>query len=127
MAIHFKMVPKKNDLVSPPQTKQYPCAIHKGEEDLDSLAEIVASRSSMSKADCYGVIIGLTEVIAEALAAGRIVRIDSLGSFQITVQGTPADTLEELGKANIKSVKIKYNPSKRMKIKLEGLTFKRVR
>lgn len=127
MAIHFKMVPKKNILVSPPQVKYYPCAIHKGEEDLDSLSEMVASRSSMSKADCYGVIIGLTEVIAEALAAGRIVRIDSLGSFQITVQGTPADTLEELGKANIKSVKIKYNPSKRMKIKLEGLTFKRVR
>ena len=127
MAINFKMVPKKNILVSPPQVKYYPCAIHKGEEDLDSLAEMVASRSSMSKADCYGVIIGLTEVIAEALAAGRIVRIDSLGSFQITVQGTPADTLEELGKANIKSAKIKYTPSKRMKIKLEGLTFKRVR
>jgi hypothetical protein len=48
-----------------------------------------------------------------------------LGSFQITAQGTPADTLEELGKANIKSAKIKYNPSKRMKIKLKGLTYKK--
>jgi predicted histone-like DNA-binding protein len=127
MAINFKMVPKKNILVSPPQIKYYPCAVHKGEEDLDSLAEKVASRSSMSKADCFGVIIGLTEVIAEALAEGRIVRIDSLGSFQITVQGTPADTLEELGKANIKSAKIKYNPSKRMKMKLDSLTYKRIR
>jgi len=127
MAIEFKMVPKKNILVSPPEVKYYPCAVHKGEEDLDSLAEMVASRSSMSKADCFGVIIGLTEVIAEALAEGRIVRIDNFGSFQITVQGTPADTLEELGKTNIKSAKIKYNPSKRMKIKLEALTFKRAR
>ena len=41
-------------MVSPPQVKYYPCAIHKGEDDLESLAEIVASRSSMSKADCYG-------------------------------------------------------------------------
>jgi len=127
MAIEFKMVPKKNILVSPPQVKYYPCALHNGEEDLDSLAEKVATRSSMSKSDCFGVIIGLTEVIAEALAEGRIVRIDNLGSFQITVQGSPADTLEELGKANIKSAKIKYNPSKRMKIKLEGLTYKRIR
>jgi predicted histone-like DNA-binding protein len=127
MAIQFKMVPKKNILVSPPQIKYYPCAIHKGEEDLDSLAEIVASRSTVSKADCYGVIIGLTEVISEALAAGSIVRIDSLGSFQITVQGTPADTLEELGTANIKGSKIKFNPSKRMKSKLKNLVFKRVR
>ena len=127
MAVQFKMVPKKNILVSPPQIKYYPCAIHKGEEDLDSLAEIVASRSTVSKADCYGVIIGLTEVISEALAAGSIVRIDSLGSFQITVQGTPADTLEELGTANSKGSKIKFNPSKRMKSKLKNLVFKRVR
>jgi len=127
MAINFKMVPKKNVLVSPPQVKYYPCALHDGEDDLESLAEIVASRSSMSKADCYGVIIGLTSVISESLAAGRIVRIDSLGSFQITVQGTPADTLDELGKANIKGAKIKFNPSKSMKIKLKGLTYKRVR
>ena len=121
------MVPKKNVLVSPPQVKYYPCAIHKGEDDLESLAEILALRSSMSKADCYGVIIGLTSVISESLAAGRIVRIDSLGSFQITVQGTPADTLEELGKANIKGAKIKFNPSKSMKLKLKGLAYKRVR
>lgn len=127
MAVNFKMVPKKNILVSPPQVKYYPCAIHKGEEDLDSLAELVSSQSSMSKADCYGVIIGLTDVISKALASGKIVRIDSLGSFQITVQGTPADTFEELGKANIKSAKIKFNPSKRMKTKLKGLIFKRVR
>jgi predicted histone-like DNA-binding protein len=127
MAIQFKMVPKKNILVSPPQIKYYPCALHKGEEDLDSLAEMVASRSTVSRTDCYAVIMGLTEVISETLAAGSIVRIDSLGSFQITVQGTPADTLEELGIANIKGAKIKFNPSKRMKSKLKNLVFKRVR
>ncbi len=43
MAIQFKMVPKKNILVSPPQIKYYPCALHEGEEDLDILAEMVAS------------------------------------------------------------------------------------
>jgi len=64
------MAPKKNILVSPPQIKYYPCAIHKGEEDLDSLSEKVASRSTISKADCYGVIIGLTEVLSEVLTAG---------------------------------------------------------
>lgn len=127
MAISFKMVPKKNALVSPPEVKYFPCAVHKGEEDLDSLARIVASRSSMSRADCYGVIIGLTDAIGEALAQGRIVRIDNLGSFQITLQGTPADTEEELGKANIKSAKIIYKPSRIMKGRLKQLIYKRLR
>ena len=34
MPVKFKMLPKKNTLVSPPEVKYYPCAIHKGEEDL---------------------------------------------------------------------------------------------
>ena len=127
MSISFKMVPKKNMMVSPPQTKYYPCAIHKGEEDLESLAEIVASRSTVSMADCYGVIIGLTQVISEALSDGRIVRIDGLGSFQVTLQGLPADTPEELGKANIKKAKIVYKPSINMKKKLNLLSYKRLR
>jgi len=121
------MVPKKNNLVSPPEIKYYPCAVHDGEDDLDSLADIVASQSTISKADCYGVIIALTKAIGESLSDGRIVRIDSLGSFQITLQGFPADTLEELGKANIKGAKIIYKPSLNMKNKLKVLTYKRVR
>jgi len=127
MSISFKMVPKKNNLVSPPQIKYYPCAVNNGEDDLDSLADIVASQSTISKADCYGVIMALTKAIGESLADGRIVRIDSLGSFQITLQGLPADTLEELGKTNIKGAKIIYKPSRNMKRNLGQLTYKRIR
>lgn len=127
MSVSFKMVPKKNNLVVPPQIKYYPCAIHNGEEDLDSLADIVASQSTISKADCYGVIMALTKAIGESLADGRIVRIDNLGSFQITLQGLPADTLEELGKANIKGAKIIYKPSRNMKKNLDQLIYKRIR
>lgn len=127
MSVAFKLVPKQNNLVSPPDIKYYPCAVSKGEADLDSLADIVSSRSSMSRADCYGVIIGLTEAIGEALADGKIVRIDALGTFQITIQGTAAKTQDELGKATIKGTKIVYRPSKKMKKRLEGINFKRIR
>ena len=127
MAVAFKLVPKKNNLVAPPEVKQYPCAVSKGEADLDSLADVVSSRSSMSRADCYGVIIGLTEAIGEALADGKIVRIDALGTFQITIQGTAADSPEELGKSTIKGTKIIYRPSKKMKKRLENINFKRLR
>ena len=127
MAVSFKLVPKQNNLVAPPEVKYYPCAVSKGEADLDSLADVVSSRSSMSRADCYGVIIGLTEAIGEALADGKIVRIDALGTFQITIQGTAADSPEELGKSTIKGTKIVYRPSKKMKKRLENINFKRLR
>lgn len=127
MAISFKMIPKRNNLVSPPQIKYYPCAIHQGEEDLDSLANKIASQSTISKADCYGVIMALTKVIGEALSDGKIVRIDSLGSFQLTLKGLPADTIDELGKSTIKGVNLKYKPSQKMKKNLTNLTYKRLR
>lgn len=127
MSVSFKMVPKKNTLVSPPITKYYPCAIHDGEDDLDRLAEIVVSQSTISRADCYGVIISLTKAIGESLAAGRIVKIDNLGTFQITLQGLPADSPDDLGKSNIKGAKIIYKPSRNMKQAVKQLTYKRIR
>lgn len=39
----------------------------------------------------------LTKVIGESLSDGSIVRIDSLGSFQITVQGLSGESPDELG------------------------------
>lgn len=38
----------------------------------------------------------LTKVIGESLSDGRIVRIDSLDSFQITVQESPGESPDEL-------------------------------
>ncbi len=127
MPIHFKMTPKKNIMVSPPEVKYYPCAIHKGEENLESLADTIASRSTMSVGDCYGVIMSLTLAIGEALSEGRIVRIDTLGSFQVTLKGTPADSQQPIGKSNIKGANVVYKPSKQLKNRLKTLKYKRIR
>lgn len=127
MAVQFKMVPKQNNLVSPPQIKYYPCAVSKGEENLDSLAKIIASRSTISRADCYGVIVALSELIGEALTDGKIVKIDNLGSFQLTLSGTAADSQEPIGKANIKEAKIKFRPSTELKTKTKEINYKRIR
>jgi len=127
MAVSFKMVPKTNNLASPPETKYYPCAVHNGEVNLNQLAAIVASRSTVSRVDCYGVIIGLTQAIGESLAAGRIVKIDDLGTFQITLLGLPADSPAELGKSSIKGAKIIYKPSRDLKSTLKQLKYKRMR
>jgi predicted histone-like DNA-binding protein len=127
MAIEFKMVPKQNNISSPPKIKYYPCAISQGEINLNDLARIIASRSTISRADCYGVIMALSEVIGQQLQQGRIVKIEDLGTFSLTLQGTAADSDEPLGKANIKGARINYKPSKELKSKVKQLTYKRIR
>ena len=64
MAVTYKMIPKKNVLVSPPEVNYYPCAVSQGDATLEDLAEMVAERSTMSKADCYGVIVDLHKLLA---------------------------------------------------------------
>ena len=127
MSVRFKMIPKQNNLVSPPEVKYYPCAVSKGEMHLDDLAKIISERSSMSKADCYGVIMALSDVIGQAISDGNIVKIDSLGTFQLVLQGTAADAEDALGKSNIKGAKISYKPSKELKTKIKDITYKRMR
>jgi predicted histone-like DNA-binding protein len=127
MSIQFKMVPKKNNLVAPPQTNYYPCAVHNGEITLDDLATTVASQSTLSRADCYAVIIAMTQVVGDTLTQGKIVRIDNLGTFQITLQGTPAATPDDLGKANIKKANLVFRPAAYLKNVMKKLTYKRLR
>lgn len=127
MSVQFKMIPKQNNLVSPPEINYYPCAVSRGEVQLDDLARIIAGRSTISRADCYGVIIALSDVIGETLSNGNIVKIDSLGTFQLILQGSAADTETALGKSNIKGAKISYRPSKELKSILKKITYKRIR
>ncbi|MBC7439725.1 MAG: HU family DNA-binding protein [Flavobacterium sp.] len=127
MSVRFKMIPTQNNLVSPPEVKYYPCAVSKGEMQLDDLAKIISERSSMSKADCYGVIMALSDVIGQVLSNGNIVKINSLGTFQLVLQGTAAETEDALGKSNVKGAKISYKSSKELKSKIKEITYKRMR
>lgn len=127
MAIAFKMVPKQNNIVSPPQVKYYPCAVSSGEVDLEYLAEIIASRSTVSVADCYGVLIGMSQVIGEELAKGKIVKIERLGTFALTLKGVGTDEPEKLNKNTILGTKMLFKPARSLKKVLTTLKFKRLR
>lgn len=127
MPVQFKMVPRKNNLVSPPEVKYFPCAVSKSEVDLETLADTIANQSTLTKADCYAVIIALTDAIGNALSNGSIVRLNSLGTLRLTLQGTGCNTPDDLGKSNIIGAKVKYKPSKQINKKLKEATYKRIR
>jgi nucleoid DNA-binding protein len=75
----------------------------------------------MSKADCYGVIIALTKAIGDSLSNRSIVKINSLGTFMLTIHGSAADTQDDLGKSNILEAKVILKPSNNIKNKLKNV------
>lgn len=115
MSVTFKMVAKQNSLATPPEINYYPCAVHQGAETLETLAQRISAGTSLTEADCFGVMYALTNAIGDALASGKIVRIDSLGTFQLTIQGQPAPAAEVKGKQYIKGNRVVFKPSKRLK------------
>ena len=127
MSISYKMILKKQSMVTPPIEKYYPCAIHEGMDDLDSLSEKIALNSNISQADCYRIVMSLTKVIGESLAMGRVVHIKTLGSFKINIHGNGVDSPEDSVKDEIKGAKIIYRPSANMNEMLGQLTYKRIK
>lgn len=71
--------------------------------------------------------VAMTEVIGEELARGRIVKIDRLGTFALTLKGTGTDDPERLNKNTILGAKILFKPAQQLKIILKNLTYKRIR
>lgn len=127
MAIQFKLSPKTNNLKNPPETKFYPRAVHRDELDFDAIADILSTNSTVTHADCYAVMIGMERVMTHALKEGAIVRLGNFGSFQVSIQGNGTDDPEELGKNLIKSAKVIYRPSQKIKTDLNNLVFERKR
>lgn len=127
MSISYKMVLKKQSMVTPPIEKYYPCAIHEGMDDLESLSDKIASKSNIHPADCYRIVMSLTKEIEESLAMGRVVNIFTLGSFKINIHGEGVDGPEDSRKVKINGAKIIYRPSKNMNETLSQLTYKRIK
>lgn len=125
MAIKFKPIPKKNPQDRTAPAKFYAQAIADGEIDLDGLAVQIEKQSTVSEADIYAVLRAAVPLIIQNLTEGKIVRLGTLGDFQVGISSEGKATEEEVNAASIKSSKIKFRAGKRLKDGLKTATFKK--
>lgn len=122
MAIKVKVIgnrnPRKLD-----ELKYYATTVSRGDTDLEMLSELVSDQTSMSKADCYGVLIALEHNIINELKDGRIVRLGSLGSYQISVSSIGTWNKKDFKTKNIKKARILFRPGKGLKNMLMKLKY----
>lgn len=121
MSVKLRAVTKKLP-GTPSTTNQYALqVVSKGVTDLDQLAEEISQASSLTPADCYGVLHSFVYHVGKALQRGDIVRLDPMGSFQIKINGNAADSPQQLGIQNIKRSTIAFRPGKKWKKMLREL------
>lgn len=125
MAIKFKTQPRKNprDMAAP--DKFYAAAIGNGETDMESLAEMIAYQSTLTDTDCYAVLRSLEHNIISELNQGRIVKLGSLGNFQVSISSNGKATPEEVTAIDVTKSRILFRPGKKLRKLLGDLTYQK--
>ena len=95
-------------------------AIKTVELTMEKLAKRINNSTTVTQADCLAVLISMQEHIIEALSEGKVVVLDDLGRFHVTLQGKcyPKEILnaEDFSpSAQIKSHKIVFRPDVALK------------
>lgn len=115
----YKAVKMKTD------GKWYPQAVQVDQPfSTDEVADRLAQISTVSRADVYAVLKELPGVMADMMAQGRSVRLDSLGTFRYTINAERqgVDTPEEVSDAQIVGVRVRYTPETRRPTKNGAVT-----
>lgn len=88
------------------------------------MRKAISERSTINQADIIGVLYALTQQIAIELDAGRIVRLDDFGSFQLAISSGGAER-GAFSKALIRKSRIVFRPGPELKNMLKNLEYSR--
>lgn len=116
--LKVRTISKRNPKEPEAAPRFYASAQHDASIDLNGLANSVASRCSLRRADVHGVLVALMDIIPDELATGKVISLGDLGSFYVNVKSEGAETRELLTPGMVKGMKIIYRPTKELKKKL---------
>ena len=122
----FKSITKRNPQDMEAPNKFYASPVYDGRVDLDELAWFAAKQSTVSKADCYAVLIALVDLVTYHLSQGKIVQLGELGNFRMSVSSEGQDLEENLTTSAIKRAKVLFSPGAEIRAMLKTATFKKV-
>ncbi len=126
MSIKFKVTGRKNPQDRTVPEKYYASVVNSGHVDVDELSKRIAYSSSTNRSDVYAVLMALLDIIPMELAEGRIIKLGKLGSFSVLINSEGSETPEEVGNANIKTVKVRYIPGKELKEEAKKFSFTKI-
>lgn len=91
----------------------YPTLVkYKKVVDTQKLAEIIATKASLTPGDVHNVVRNLMEVMKEQLLNSKTVRLDGLGTFTMKAHagGNGVETANKVSPAQIKYLKCQFTP-----------------
>ena len=124
--VTYSVAPRINprDKEAPP--KYYGRVQANGDVNIREMSERIQQTCTVHKADVQAVLLGLEDVITDALKSGEIVRLGDLGTFQIGISSKGAVTEEDYSDSFITKARINFRPGLALAGILTGLSYKKV-
>ena len=126
MSVKFKAVERVNprDVTLP---KKFYAKLKSGDDvSFEELADLISKVSNLNYGEVLGMLGTLIEIIEIQLKHGRPVRLNTLGTFYLTLRSAGFDTDEELTADGIKKANIRFRPGKRLKKMIQTLDYMKV-
>lgn len=106
--------------------KFYATIVRPNNVTLETLAKRIAEISPVNELDTELVLHALTRVLLEYLSTGATVELGDFGRLMVNISSNGSDTKEDFNKELIKSNKISYQPSTKVKKVMKGVAYKKV-
>jgi predicted histone-like DNA-binding protein len=127
MPIKYKVIERgQPGVIGGGEKKFYAKMVLDGELTIDEITKIIEKFSALSEADIRGVIIAVENVVQDAVAAGKIVRLEKLGSFSASLSSEGEETADKVTKASIKKTRVNYRAGKRISKAVDDADFRKV-
>lgn len=121
--VRLKILRKKNPQDMQAPDKFYVQAVKTANVNLAWLAKLISNQSTVRKPDCLAVLCAFVDNMIDELQRGSMVRLDGLGTFQLSVNSLGSDREEHVTVHNVKRVHLNFRPSAELKEALGNVKF----
>lgn len=125
MPVKFNVIAKSDprDLSQP---KKYYASLKRSETiDLENMVDTISDYSTVNPPDVMAVLESLVRLIPKQLLQGRGVNFGRLGTFYLSATSDGSDTEEEVNEFNIRKVRLRFQPSRKLSRKFRDISYER--
>jgi predicted histone-like DNA-binding protein len=121
--IELKTVQRPNPRDLTASRKFYVSTQSAGEITLEDMSELISEKCTLTETDVLAVLSALTKEMSTHLMQGKIIRFGSFGSFQLSLNSSGVETVEEASRLQVKAAHVRFRPGQRIQYSLKNLKF----
>ena len=121
--IKLKTVQRPNPSDASANRKFYVSAKNAGEITLEEMSENISDRCTLTDTDVLAALSALQREMTKNLMNGKIVRFGTFGSFQLSLNSSGVEKVDDASLHQVKGVRVRFRPGTRIQENLRNLKY----